>query len=257
MRLNVLLLPSELPARPRPERHAVVVDVIRATTSIVAAFQHGCRSILPLATPEEARAAQREKPEGLLAGEQGGQRVPGFALGNSPREFTREAVGARDLILTTSNGTKALRAVSAGRLVAIGAFLNRAAVGDWLVEQGGDGLIVCSGYEGVFSLEDAVCAGGIVDRATRRRAAVRLGDGARACRALWAALGADLNTLLRGTSWGRHIVELGLEADLDLCAGLDVTDVVPRMAGGRITLEGRETLDSPDLRHPGPGFSPG
>jgi 2-phosphosulfolactate phosphatase len=240
MHLDVLLLPCELAARPRPERCAVVVDVIRATSSIVAAFQHGCRSILPLATPDEALAAQRERPTALLAGEQGGQRIPGFALGNSPREFSREAVGGRDMILTTSNGTKALQAVGSGRLVAIGAFLNRAAVGDWLVGQGGDALIVCSGYERTFSLEDAVCAGGIVDRAASRAADIRLGDGARACRTLWVAYGANLLTLLRGTNWGRHIVASGLGADLDICAGLDVTGVVPRMVGGRITLEGRE-----------------
>ncbi|HSB77837.1 MAG TPA: 2-phosphosulfolactate phosphatase [Candidatus Methylomirabilis sp.] len=236
MRLDVLLLPSELPARPRPERFSVVVDVIRATTSVVSAFQHGCRSVLPVASPEEARAALAATPEALLAGEQGGQRIPGFVLGNSPREFSREAVAGRDVILSTSNGTKALRAVGAGRTVAIGAFLNRSAVGEWLIAGRADALIVCSGYEGVFSLEDAVCAGAIVEQAAALGRGLELGDGARACQALWARFGSNLPQLLRETEWGRHIVGLGLEVDLDICASLDVTNVLPRMERGRIRL---------------------
>jgi 2-phosphosulfolactate phosphatase len=237
MRLDVLLLPREIPVRPRPELYAVIIDVLRATTSIVMAFQHGCRSILPVANSEEAMAARAASPEAVLAGEQGGLRVPGFDLGNSPREFTGEAVGGRDVILTTSNGTKALRAVAAGRTVAIGAFRNRAAVGDWLVARGADSLIVCSGYEGGFSLEDAVCAGAIADRAAQLATGLSLGDGARACLALWERFGSDLVRLFRETDWGRRMLALGFEADLAVCAELDATAVVPVMEGERITLD--------------------
>jgi 2-phosphosulfolactate phosphatase len=238
MRLDVLLLPRELPVRPRPELTAVVIDVLRATTSIVVAFQHGCRSILPLASLEEAERARAAIPDAILAGEQGGLRISGFELGNSPREFTRQAVGGRDVILTTSNGTKALRAVVGGRTVAIGAFLNRGAVGDWLVARGTDGLILCSGSEGGFSLEDAVCAGAIVERAAGVAARLTLGDGARACQALWAQFGSDLFRLLPETAWGQRMLAMGFGPDLEVCARVDVTDVVPRMEGDRITLGG-------------------
>jgi 2-phosphosulfolactate phosphatase len=237
MRLDVLLLPDELSARPRPESAAVVIDVLRATTSIVVAFQHGCRSILPVADFAEAQQARMVAPDAVLAGEQGGLRIPSFDLGNSPREFTREAVGGRDVILATSNGTKTLRAVGGGRTVAIGAFLNRAAVGDWLVARGADSLIVCSGYEGGFSLEDAVCAGAIVDRAVGVSERLSLGDGAWACQVLWERFGADLLRLLPETAWGRRMLAMGFGPDMEVCAHADVTDVVPTMAGGRITLE--------------------
>lgn len=237
MRLEVLFLPGELGARPRPESVAVVIDVIRATTSIVTAFWHGARSVSPAAGVEEARRIRESAPGSLLAGERGGRRLPGFDLGNSPREFTPAAVGNRDVILTTSNGTKTLRAVGERRIVAIGAFLNRAAVGDWLAARGEDALVVCSGYEGIFSLEDAVCAGAVVDRTVWGSASVQLGDGAQACRVLWARYAPDLPGLLRDTGWGRHIVEIGLGADLDACAQLDATDVVPVMSGGRIAIE--------------------
>ena len=236
MRVDVLLLPREIPVRPRPELYAVVIDVLRATTSIVVAFQHGCRSILPVASAAEARSARAASPGAVLAGEEGGLRVPGFDLGNSPREFTREAVGGRDVILTTSNGTRTLRAIVGGRTVAIGAFRNRSAVADWLVGRGADSLIVCSGYEGGFSLEDAVCAGAIVDRAAQLATGLILGDGARACHALWARFGSDLVRLFRETDWGRRILALGFEGDLAVCAELDATAVVPLMAGDRITL---------------------
>jgi 2-phosphosulfolactate phosphatase len=236
MHLDVLLLPREVALRPRPELYAVVVDVLRATTSIVVAFQHGCQSLLPVASAEEARRAHAAAPAAILAGEQGGQRIAGFALGNSPREFTGEMVAGRDVILTTSNGTKTLRAVAGGRTVAIGAFLNRAAVGNWLVARGADSLVVCSGTEGGFSLEDAVCAGAIVDHAVRVARRLELGDGARACQALWERFGTDLPRLFRETAWGRRMLALGFEPDLPVCARLDVTDVVPLMQAARITL---------------------
>jgi len=241
MRLDALLLPRELPIRPRPELFAVAIDVLRATTSIVVAFQHGCRSILPVASLEEAERARATTPDAVLAGEQGGRRIPGFNLGNSPREFTREAVGGRDVILTTSNGTKTLRAVSGGRTVAIGAFLNRSAVGDWVVARGADSLIVCSGYEGGFSLEDAVCAGAIVERTVQLATGLILGDGARGCQALWQRFGSDLVRLFRETDWGRRMLALGFEGDLGVCAELDATAVVPLMQGDRITLDSPAT----------------
>ena len=236
MRLDVLLLPRELAVRPRPELYAVVIDVLRATTSIVVAFEHGCRSILPVASLEEAQGTRLATPGAVLAGEQGGKRIPGFELGNSPCEFSREAVAGRDVILTTSNGTKALRAAGTGRTVAIGAFRNRAAVGDWLVGRGADSVIVCSGYEGGFSLEDAVCAGAIVDRASGVATHLTMGDGARACQVLWDKFGSNLPRLLPETGWGHRMLAMGFGPDLAMCAEVDVTDVVPRMEGGRITL---------------------
>jgi 2-phosphosulfolactate phosphatase len=234
MRLDVVLVPCEFAGRPRPERTAVVVDVIRATSSIVAAFAHGCRAVLPAESADEARSLIATHPDALLCGERKGRRIEGFHLGNSPREFTPEAVNDKALILATSNGTRTLRAVSAGRTVAIGALMNRAAVAAWLGRRREDALLICSGYEGIFSLEDAVCAGGIAEGAAR--AGMALGDGAEACRVLWQRYAGDLRTLLRQTAWGRHIVSIGLGPDLDCCARLDTTDVVPVLEDGLIRM---------------------
>ncbi len=235
MKLDVVLVPCEFAGRPRPERVAVVVDVIRATSSIVTAFEHGCVALLPAESAEEARALAAQHSRALLCGERKGTRIEGFHLGNSPREFTREAVAGKELILATSNGTRALRAVGPGRRVAIGACMNRAAVAGWLREQGADALVICSGYEGIFSLEDAVCAGGIAERAAELGLA--LGDGAEACRHLWRRYAGDLPGLLRTTAWGRHIASIGLGPDLDACARRDTTAVVPVLWEGRVTAE--------------------
>lgn len=235
MHLDVVLVPCEFAGRPRPEPTAVVVDVIRATSSIVTAFEHGCRTIFPAKSADEARALKAEHPDALLCGERKGKRIEGFALGNSPREFTHEAVAGKDLILATSNGTRTLRAVSPGRSVAIAALMNRAAVAGWLCDRAGDALLICSGYEGIFSLDDAVCAGGIADRAAEM--GVTLGDGAQACQLIWRRYADDLPGLLKGTAWGRHIIAIGLGPDLDLCARLDTTDIVPVLREGRITAE--------------------
>jgi 2-phosphosulfolactate phosphatase len=234
MRLDVVFIPTELPARSRPEDTAAVVDVIRATSSIVSAFGSGCRSVLPVSSPADAEQVKREDPTVVLAGEKGGRRLPGFDLGNSPREFTPDAVRGKDIVLSTSNGTKTLRAVGPGRQVAIAALLNRRAVGAWLGARGRDALVVCSGYEGIFSLEDAACAGGIVEAALERDPAIVLGDGARVSRLLWREFAGDLLRLLRESAWGRHIEAIGLGPDLEFCARCDVTDVVPVLAGDRI-----------------------
>jgi 2-phosphosulfolactate phosphatase len=235
MTVDVLLVPCEFAGRARPERTAVVVDVIRATSSIVSAFEHGCTSILPAESADEARSLLQTHPDALLCGERKGKRIEGFRLGNSPREFTREAVAGKALILATSNGTRTLRAVSAGRAVAIGALMNRTAVAAWLRRRAEDALLICSGYEGIFSLEDAVCAGGIAEGAAE--AGMVLGDGAEACRILWRRYSGDLPGLLRQTAWGRHIVAIGLGPDLDACARLDTTRVVPVLEGGLIRAE--------------------
>ncbi len=238
MHVDVILIPCEFSARQRPQRAAVVVDVIRATSSIVSAFEQGCASILPAESADEARSLRAGHPEALLCGERKGTRIEGFALGNSPREFTRETVAGKTLILTTSNGTRTLRGVSPGRTVAIGALMNRGAVAEWLHGRGEDAIIVCSGYEGIFSLEDAVCAGGIAEAAAGLGAG--LGDGAEASRTLWRRYSGDLAGLLRHTAWGQHILSIGLGADLDACARVDTTDVVPVLREGMITAEDRK-----------------
>lgn len=215
-------------------RVAVVVDVLRATSSIVEALANGARSVLPVASIEAAvRLAQNVgRDQVLLCGERRGLPIEGFDLGNSPREFTPERVAGKTLIMTTTNGTPALLATTAARTTLVASFLNLSAVVEEMAGTGLPATVVCAGRERRFSLDDAVCAGAIVLRSESDG----LPDTARAAALLARARSDDLAALFAETAAGRQLIEAGLGEDLEFCAQLDRHRVVPRFQDGQITL---------------------
>jgi 2-phosphosulfolactate phosphatase len=160
--LEICYLPAQW-RRSEPARlggtMCVVIDVIRATSTIVTALGNGAKGILPVASVEEAFALKAKNPGALLAGERGGQPLPGFDLGNSPREMTRERVGGREMILTTTNGTQALAACNGAREIVTASFLNFGAVVARMRKAGPPWMILCAGFEGHFGIDDAIVAG--------------------------------------------------------------------------------------------------
>lgn len=145
-----------------PGGSVVVIDVLRATSTIVAALAHGAVAVYPCATAGEARElAAGRGGDRLLCGEADSLKIAGFDLGNSPREFTPEAVAGREVVLVTSNGTRALRSLPGGAgEVVLASFLNAGAVGRHLARAAAGGVtIICAGTRGGFSLEDFLCAG--------------------------------------------------------------------------------------------------
>ena len=220
-------------------RAVAVVDVIRATTTIVIALHHGCAGIIPVRALGEARAVARTLGSGgLLAGERGAAKAVGFELGNSPAEYGRERVGGKTVVLTTTNGTRAFRAVDGAQALIAAAFPNASAAARWLKRTGLDVLIVCAGKHGRFCLEDAVGGGMLIDRLLNiSDRSVELSDAARAAHQLFAADRNDLLTMLQGCEWGRTIIQKGFGADLEICAQVDLTDVVPVMRKGRLVAE--------------------
>ena len=153
-------------------RTVFVIDVLRATTTICAALANGAKSVIPAATGEDAvRLAQSIGGDVLLAGERGCVRMPGFALGNSPLEMTREAVAGRPIVHSTTNGTGALLAVEHGAVVYAAAAVNLTPAAERLREANASEqpvLVVCAGREGRFSLVDAYCAGRLLAAALDR-----------------------------------------------------------------------------------------
>lgn len=239
MKLDVAFTTESIDLKQVGGKRAVLIDVIRASTTIVTAFQNGCLSVTPVLTLEEAfeKAKAFHEGECLIGGEREGMRLEGFDLGNSPREYTRERVQGRHLVLSTTNGTKALRAVAQAKEVAIGCFLNASAVCRWAEGEGSDLLIACAGLRGGFSLEDAVCAGRFVEQLLQAvNEKLEKSDAAEACRILYHHFKDDLLGMLRKTEWGSEIERRGLLEYLKVCAQIDITDVVPRMHQGRITL---------------------
>ncbi|MCI0546522.1 MAG: 2-phosphosulfolactate phosphatase [Candidatus Rokubacteria bacterium] len=230
--IDVALTLEEVRGIPLAGVTAVVLDVVRASTTIVGALAGGARAVVPVATPDEARALGLGGTVGpvLIGGERGGAPPPGFDRGNSPAEYTPERVRGRTVAFTTTNGTRALLALDGARRIAVGGFVNAAAVARWVAAEPGDALLVCAGERGRFCLEDAVCAGLLVSRlATVDHT---LTDAAQAAQALWERYADDLGAMLAAATWAQALVAQGRGADLPLCVALDVHGVVPVLRNG-------------------------
>jgi 2-phosphosulfolactate phosphatase len=235
VRLDVAFTPAEVRGT-TARRTMVVIDVLRATSTIIHALANGAKSVLPVATVEEAArmAEQIGRDAVLLCGERDTQPIRGFQLGNAPEEFTPERVGGKTLIMTTTNGTPALLATSGAERVYVAALLNVSAVARRLVEETDEALIICAGRESAFALEDALCAGRIV-RHVRAAGVPVTGNDAAAAALRLSSQPPAARTLGR-TAAGRRLRELGRLQDVIFCAREDVHDVVPILHEHRITL---------------------
>jgi 2-phosphosulfolactate phosphatase len=214
MRVDVAFTPDEAASAPT----GVVVDVLRATSTIAQALAAGYRRVLCCAELEEARALRAEIPDSLVGGERKAVQIEGFDVGASPREFLQPR--AETLILSTTNGTRAiLEAAQRSGDVLLGSLLNLEAVAR--AAQGEDAVVVCAGFQGAFALDDAYCAGRIVQLLDADRSD--------------AAIAADLiatafPTALDGLN-ARTYGPPGLDEDIAFCARESVLDVVPRLVG--------------------------
>jgi 2-phosphosulfolactate phosphatase len=211
----------------------VVLDVLRATTTIAYALQAGCRDIIPVEDISEAMrlADTLGKDRTLLCGERGGQKIPGFHLGNSPLEYTPQVVEGKTRLLTTTNGTRAL-VVAQGAEVLTGSFVNLSMVAARAVADERDLLLLCAGRESRFSLEDTVCAGGLLSRLPEGM--YELSDAAVVAAALYRRHSDDLLGMMRASQHGRYLVSLGLERDLSVAAAVDALPVVGRLCEGKV-----------------------
>src|SRR5438067_1659692 len=206
------------PGAAAPAAAGIVVDVLRATSTIAQALASGYRRVLCCSELDDARALRRELPDSLVGGERKAVRIDDFDVGASPREFLEPR--AETLILSTTNGTRAiLETATRCEQVVLGSLLNITAVAR--AARSDDVVVVCAGFQGAFALDDAYCAGRIV----------QLLDGDRTSAAIGAALVAEaFPTALDGLN-ARTYGPPGLEEDIAFCAREDVLDVVPRFRG--------------------------
>jgi len=240
MRLDVFMTPAEAIPAEVAGRTVVVIDVLRASSSIVEAMASGARTIFPVASIEEAiRLANTLGRDGvLLCGERRRLTIEGFDLGNSPGEFTPERVGGKTLVMTTTNGTASMAAAAGAARVVVGALLNLDAVVEDLVRTDAEPVFLCSAREGRFGLDDAVTAGRMIGALVEARPEVEwtMNDGARAALALGRAWDGDAAALFAQTAAGRQLADVGLEADLAFCAQVNLRDVVPVLQDRSITV---------------------
>jgi len=208
----------------------LIIDVLRATSTITTALANGAAGVLPVLTIAEAReaAAGLTPRTFLLGGERKALKIPGFDLDNSPRQYTREVVAGKTIIMTTTNGTVAIKQAFPAAALLIASFLNARAAAREAWKTGTDIYLLCAGTRNRFSLDDAACAGLLVHCLQELEPGARLGDLAFALRHLYLSYRDDLPHLISHASHYQRLMDLGLEADIAYCLQQDVYDVVPR-----------------------------
>ena len=236
MEIDVTFTPNELGKTSREGRVVVVIDVVRAATTMCTGLANGAAAFLPVRSVTAARRRARAIPAGqrLLGGERGGVPPAGFDLGNSPLDYTAERVAGQQIVFTTTNGTATLAAAEGALAVYTGALVNLEAVAQRLMQLNAPVTLAAAGANGRPVLDDLGCAGMIIQRLQALGVAVTLSDGAQV--ALTVARRYEGRTLemLRESFSGRALLDVGLGDDLHHCAQLSVLDMLPRLEGDRV-----------------------
>ncbi len=230
--LEICFTPAAFEAHADSEAVVVVVDVLRATSSICTAFANGVREIIPVGTIDEAR--EMKERGYLLAAERDGFVLDFADFGNSPFNFSREKVEGRIVAYSTTNGTGIMQRASECHDVVIGSYLNFSALCSWLESQGRKVIIVCAGWKSRFSLEDAVCAGAMAERLMLGGRFTTICDSVHAAIDLWDAAKADLMGYIEKAAQRSRLREKLLDDCLEYCHKFDVTDVIPVLRNGRL-----------------------
>ena len=214
----------------------VVIDVLRASSTIIAALESGAERIIPIADVATATRIVRPGDRGLklLAGERKARPVPGFDLCNSPSEFTPETVRGKTIVFTTTNGTRAIAASARASRVVVGALRNVSAVAD-AVASGPSLVLLCCGSEGSIAAEDILCGGLLMKRLGSRVDLASVNDAGRIALFLAERFGGEVEQFVRSCEHARRLVSLGCEHDVVFCARVDATKRVPEVRGGAIT----------------------
>jgi 2-phosphosulfolactate phosphatase len=213
---------------------AIVVDVLRATSTIATVLASGGEAVQAFSDLDQLMAVSENWPaeKRLRAGERGGAKVAGFELGNSPLDCTRELVQGRRLFISTTNGTRALQRIQNSPIVLAAVLINRAAVVKFLLEKQPETVwIVGSGWEGSFSLEDTVCAGaiahGVLQKSQLSPDELAGNDEVISAIALYSQWQNDLLGLFHHASHGKRLLGLASDEDLKYCSQTDILDVLP------------------------------
>lgn len=237
MNVDVTFTPEEIETSEITEKSILVVDILRATSTITTAIANGATFIIPVNSPQEAfTLSQKYDGKVKIGGEVGGKRIDGFHLGNSPSEYTPSAIKDSPIVFRTTNGTRAINACKSSHHLAIGSFLNQTAVCHHLSQLGDDIIIACSGKKGRLGLEDTVFAGACVYNLSQM-ANIDKTDSAIASEILYKSFKSNILKMLQDCEHGRYLISIGLGDDLALCAKVDTTKVVPIYKNGKIILK--------------------
>jgi len=245
VRLDVFFTPNQVKPPDTQGRLVVIVDVLRASTTVATALGNGAKTVIPLEGPDEVivRAKEFGRSQTLLAGEQKMHPIAGFDLGNSPQAFTPEVVEGKTILLTTTNGTRALLGVQGARDIVVASYVNFTAVLALMkvaASSNTDIAIICAGEEGGFTLEDAACAGRYVKAIPKRADAIVANDAAAASVLIEKKYGDNIAKVFKESTHGQALQSAGFGDDLAAAAKVDSYPVVPIWQDRQITKLGPE-----------------
>jgi len=230
-KIEVCVTPALLGLYNIEQTIVVVIDILRATSSIVYGIDNGATAIIPIANVTDC--LNYTDRGYLLAAERNGSVVEGYDFGNSPFSYTKERVGGKTIVLTTTNGTKALHMARAkAKQVVVGSFLNLQALCDWLKTRDEDVLLLCAGWKDQFNLEDTLFAGAVVQEL--RPHFDEFDDSGVAAEDLYQLAKADLRTYINKSSHSHRLAALNIEADVQFCLQLNLCQAIPVLEGDNL-----------------------
>ena len=229
-KIEACFSPSEFHQYEKGFELIVVIDVLRATSAICAAIENGVKGIIPVDSVEEAGAYLKKGY--LAAAEREGQIVEGFPMGNSPISFLNPKLQGETIVLTTTNGTKAIKIAENKETVVIGSLNNLESLTEWLIRQERNTLILASGWKGKFNLEDTICAGAIIDGVLDSRKFASKEDSSVAAKFIYRSAKENIFSYLKASSHRRRLRNLNLNTDVNFCLTPNTLKAIPILKDG-------------------------
>lgn len=238
MKIDVLFSPVQADELFFTGKTTVVIDVLRASSTIITALTNGAKEVVPVGTVEFAVKVSGGIFGGqtLLGGERNTKKIEGFALGNSPSEYTKEIVSGKSIVFYSTNGSRAIVKAKYSANLFICSFNNMKALSDHLEKLNEDVFILCSGNNNFLSLEDSVCAGMLVNELVSDKKQTELTDSSKSAMTLFKSFEQNIFKFLSETDHGKLLIKNGFEADLKDCAELDSTKVIPYYSGNTLKV---------------------
>ena len=238
MKINVIISADYIREDLIKDKVVVVIDILRATSVIVTAFMNGCKEVIPLLTVEEAFERKNKESEKnyILGGERKAVKIEGFDYSNSPLEYKKENVEGRSILLTTTNGTRALTSCLSADKILIASMLNGKAVAKKLLEIDKDIVFVNAGTSGEFSMDDFICTGYIVNAIVNEKNTSELTDIAKTALTIYKN-NSDIISYIKDARHYNRMISLGLQGDIEYCIQKDKCNIVPKYTNGRIIKE--------------------
>lgn len=228
--IEVCFSPALFQFHENKEAIVVVIDILRATSAIVTAFQNGVERLIPVKTIDEAREYKQQGY--VIAAERDGYVLDFADFGNSPFNFTREKVAGKTIVYSTTNGTQAIQMARSCYRVVIGSFLNLSVLCDWIIREGRSVLLLCAGWKNRFSLEDTVCAGAISEKLLDNEAFGTNCDAVKAACDLWSLAKGDLRMYVEKVAQRSRLREKGLDDVIPYCHTPDTCETIPVFKNG-------------------------